>query len=111
MGLVYLLVSSLFLSPLPHKTNVNCSNSLPTLPTKAPIHRIPTERLIILIHLQRSITIINLHFLGLDEEVRGYVGASDFAAVGAVAEVAAAFGEELGVGDCYGYAFAETGAG
>lgn len=82
--------------------------SLAVLPTKAPIHWIPTQRLIILIRLQRAITVVDLDFLGLDEEVGGYVGTGDFAAVGAVAEMAAFLGEELGVGNGDGYTAAET---
>jgi hypothetical protein len=86
-------------------------NLLSIFRTKAAVHRVTAQSLAVLISLLRAIAVFNLDFIGLDCEVRCYVGAGYFAAIGAVAQMSASFSEELGVFDCYGYATAETGAG
>lgn len=64
----------------------------------------------ILVRLQRAIPVFNLHLFRLDQEVRSDIGPRDFATVGAVAEMTAAFGEEVVVGYGYRDAAAETAA-
>ena len=79
---------------------------LPICRAEGAVHGVPAGRRAILVDLQRAILILDLHLFLLDEQVRGDVAAGDFAAVGAVTEVAALLAEELAVvdGHCYGAA-------
>lgn len=76
-------------------------NSLPTSATKEAAQRIPTPGLGVNELLERPVAVLDRDLVLLDHEVAGHVAAGDFPAVGAVAQVASALGEELGVGDCY----------
>ena len=77
---------------------------------KGSVHRIPARRRAVLVRFQRAIAVVDPDFVLLDQQVGGDVGAGDFAAVGAVAEMAAGFGEEVFVGDGHGDGAAQAGA-
>lgn len=71
---------------------------------------IPAPRSFVVVVLQRSIPVFNFHFRGVKEHVRSNVAAGHFTAVGARAEVAAWFGEEVFCCDGDTDATAETAA-
>jgi hypothetical protein len=110
--IIGLKTSSALLPLIPHpKTQRNLPNLLPTLPTEAPLNTLPTTRRHIPILLHRAPLILDLHFLFLNRQVTRHVRPGDFAAVGAVTQVAARTREELAVGDCDADRAAETSRG
>lgn len=90
----------------------NWSNILPIRRAKVPKHTIATPRSFIIVVLQRTVTVFDFDFAVVEEHVRSDVAAGYFAAVGAGAEVAARFGEEVLVlgCDCDADAAAKTAA-
>jgi hypothetical protein len=89
--------------------NERWQNVLPTLPTKTPLHTLPTPRLIIPVLLHHTPFIYYFYFFFLNRQIRRHVRARYFAAVGAVAQVASRFGKELAIGDGHTNGAAETG--
>jgi hypothetical protein len=87
------------------------NNVLATLPTKAPLNTLPTPCCIIFILLHHAPLILHFDLLFFNRQVRGHVGARYFAAVSAVTEMAARFGEEFAIRDSYADGAAETSGG
>jgi hypothetical protein len=63
----------------------NSNAILSAVPAKTPRNALPARSRIVLVLLQRAAGVVDLDFVLLYGEVRGYVGAGYFAAVGAVA--------------------------
>lgn len=89
--------------------DIDEKNSLPTLPTETSLHTLPTPRRIILVPFHNALFIGDFDLFLLNRQIAGYIRASNFAAVGAVAQMASGAGEELRVVDCYADGAAETG--
>jgi hypothetical protein len=89
----------------------NRKNLLPILLAKVPEHTIPTPRRLVVVELERPVSVFDLHFGGVQQHVGGDVAACDFAAVGARAEMTARFLEQVFGEDCDLDAAAETAAG
>lgn len=88
------------------------SDILPILLAKVPKHTIATPSSFVIVVLQGAIAVFDFYFALVEEHVGSDVATGDFAAVGAGAEVAAGFGEEVFVFgcDCDVDAAAETAA-
>jgi hypothetical protein len=83
------------LAQIPTDDKKREKNLLPTLPTKAPFHTLPAPRRHVPVLLHLATFVHDFDFLFLDCQVGRNVGPCDFAAVGAVAQVAAWAREEL----------------
>lgn len=86
-------------------------HSLSVRTAERSIHRIATQACPVLVRLERAVAIIDLDLIRLHEEVACDIGACYLSAVTAMAEVPAGFSKQVLVGDCYGNASAEAGAG
>ena len=73
----------------------NWSSILPIRRAKVPKHTIATPRSFVVVVLQRAVAVFDVDFTLVEEHVRSDVAAGYLAAVGARAEVAARFGEEV----------------
>ena len=81
---------------------------LPAVPAETPRDALPARSRIVLVLFQRAAGVVDFDFFFFDDEVRGYVGAGYFAAVGAVAQVPAFARKEVCIVDGNFYFAAET---
>jgi hypothetical protein len=72
---------------------------LPTLTTETPLNTLPTPCRVVLVSLQLSACVLDGNLFFLNRQVAGHIRAGDFAAIGAMAEMAARFSEEFRVVD------------
>ncbi len=72
-------------------------NRVSAITTKEALNALPARRCIILVELESALGVLDFDLRARNREISGRVGTADFAAVAAVADVAAALGEQLGV--------------